>query len=558
MALAASIGAQSLAGVVVDPAGIPVAGVTIIFSNGGGSAVSNATGNFLVSGLSNRTYNTVDFQSPLATVASLQRTNVVVSGATNLGNVTLPFGARITGNVLSPTGAGAVGGNMNAYDQAGHKLFTPNDAIGPGGAFSVTVPVGYNRLRAVPVVGAPLIPFDWVLTDVTGPMNLGTVTMTVGYSVTGSTVDVVNSLPIGLVEVQVKNAQTGEYIPQLQPNTTVFGAFSLLLPPGIFDFEFYPPNGNAHAPKQAFGVIVTPGPMSIGQVRMQRAVFVSGTVVGPAGPVFGADIDVFTLDGEKLWTPNGDDTDATGLFVVPVPAGTYIFTAEPPVASGLVGVHTGPITVTISSSIGSLNVQPGFTLAGRVLGPNGPEAGADIDVVDPLTGEVLVTLGDDTTATGDYAVVIPAGTWQLRVDAAQGSIAAPTVIDNFTIAASTVQDFTLGTKSLVTNLSTVSTYTQFQGSYMPAMAFVNNLTTGFLPTLIELAVQYPSGAETPIFPPIPIDVAPQFPLTLGPVWLPLPPIPASELGRPLKYVLRFRSPITNLVLDQASVVFYVQ
>jgi len=47
----------------------------------------------------------------------------------------------------------------------------------------------------------------------------------------------------------------------------------------------------------------------------------------------------------------------------------------------------------------------------------------------------------------------------------------------------------------------------------------------------------------------------QFPLTLGPLFMLLPPIPAGELDKPIRYMIRFRSPTTGLVLDEAYTTF---
>src|SRR5262249_32834278 len=199
------------------------AGITINLSNGGGSTVTNASGNFTATGLQNRTYATVDFVAPGGNWAPVEFVNVRVNSATNMGTIVMQPGAVVSGIALGPSGTptGAAGGNMNAYDITGLKLFTPNDAIGPTGAFSITVPQGWVRIRAVPVVGLTLIPFDWIETNLTGPLNLGTATLLQGYPLSGTVVDVVSGLPVSGVVLTATNPLTGETYAQLSHVTNV-------------------------------------------------------------------------------------------------------------------------------------------------------------------------------------------------------------------------------------------------------------------------------------------------------------------------------------------------
>ena len=255
-ALLSSASAQSLSGHVQTPTGTAIPGITISFSNGGGSTTTDASGNFNKTGLQNRTYGTVDFASPSGAFAAVEFVNVRVNGASSLGTVVMSPGATVSGTVLAPPGFTVVGGNMNVYDSAGVKRFTPNDAIGPGGAFSIVVPLGFNRVRAVPPVGGGLMPFDWTLTNVTGPVNLGTVTLARGFPFSATVVDAVTSQPVFGVKFVATNALTGEIYAQLVDVTDVFGNVTLSLPGLVaVDFELTPSTTDAHMPTQVFGAI---------------------------------------------------------------------------------------------------------------------------------------------------------------------------------------------------------------------------------------------------------------------------------------------------------------
>src|SRR5580765_2588462 len=213
--LAAGTAAQSLSGHVQTSNGTPIQGIQVSLSNGGGGGSTDASGNFTVAGLQNRTYATVDFMSPSGSFAAVELVNVRVNGPTSAGTIVMQPGATVTGTVLAPPGFTAVGGNMNVYDNAGLKRFTPNDAIGPGSTFSIVVPLGWNRVRAVPPVGSGLMPFDWTLPSVTGPVNVGTVTLQRGYPFTATVLDKISGVPIAGVKFTATNQLTGQVYPQL-------------------------------------------------------------------------------------------------------------------------------------------------------------------------------------------------------------------------------------------------------------------------------------------------------------------------------------------------------
>ena len=544
--------AQSMTGRITDAAGTGLAGITVQLGTGSPSTLTSATGAFTFTGLSNRSY-TVTVLPPTSQWAAQQFT-ATVSGATNLGNVVLQPGAPISGVLLGPTGAPVTGANMNAYDSNGVKLFTPHDGTDPQGNFSITVPLIAIRFRAVPPTTSTLIAFETQL-QVTGPVNLGTIHLQQGYAITGTVVDAVSGVPIGSVRIITKNGLTGTEIVQTTPTTGSLGQITLLLPVGSFDVTLEPPSGNAHAAKVLHGVIVL-GPRSLGLVQLQRAVFVAGTVVGPGGPVTNADIDVYTTDGYKLLTPR-DKTDGSGNFSVAVPAGAYVFTVQPPVATGLCGGHAGPATFSANGSIGTMNLAPGVALTLTLLGPNGPEADADIDLLDPITGEKVIQTDDHATANGVIATIVPTGSWNVAIDAAQGSLGASLRFANVPFVGPVTVTLPLPPKQLRLDLVGVGIQQIAQGGSVPATLTVQNTTTATLPIDLQVVVRYPSGAETPVFPPLPIDVPPLLDLTLGGIFFPIPVVPAGQLDRELQLLVIARVRSSQQLLDEAFVHFVV-
>src|SRR4029077_1120281 len=160
--------------------------------------------------------------------------------------------------------------------------------------------------------------------------------------------------------------------------STVFGAVTLQLPLGFYELHLlpagFPTSTDGHAPRQIFGLVVT-GARNYGLVTMERGALVTGSVIGPNGPVNTADIDVLTASGYKIWTSK-DNTDAAGTFHVTVPLGTYRFTAQPPQGTGLAGGATGFVQITGNTSLPAISVQPGVNLVLQVSDASGPCANA--------------------------------------------------------------------------------------------------------------------------------------------------------------------------------------
>lgn len=554
--LGAPLLAQSLTGRLVDATGTGIPGVDIIMSNGAPQGVTDSLGNFTILGLSNRVYSTLELRPSTDNFVAKLYENYTVSGATNLGTVTLLSGARISGTVTTAAGAPVNACNMSAYSLAGTKYHTPNDSTNVTGNWSIVVPIGTILLRTTPPAVTSLVTEQQQVV-VSGTANLGTNILEQGYVVTGNVVDSVTALPIASARFAATNALTGQdvYLP-VTAITNAFGAFSLLLPRAFIDLEVTSPTTNPHAAKEVLGIPVVSS-FSLGQVRVDRGVVVTGTVTGPSGPVAGADIDVFTTDGYKLFTPN-DNTNASGVFSVVIPAGTYTFTVEPLVSSGLVGTRTAPTTVSLNGSIGTITLAAGVPLTIAVTTPTGPVAGVNLDVIDPVTLAKLVVTADESDALGNISTFVPAGTWNLSLVAPEGNLGAPVLLTAQAVAGATSLSVTMPSKQLLTTVSSYGVQTIPQGGFLPVDLTLLNPTAASVPALLDVIVKFSSGAELPVFPTVPLDVIPGFPLALQGVWIQMPVVPATEVGRRLRFGLRFRDPVTNLSLDTAYTEFVVQ
>ncbi|MFY9342737.1 MAG: hypothetical protein WAT39_09625 [Planctomycetota bacterium] len=547
--------AQSLTGRVVGPGLVPIAGIVVDAGSGSTPATSDPAGQFTIAPLQqNQTYD-VEFVPPFGALWAARIVTVTITGAVNLGDVALQPGFPITGTVRNAAGAPVPGCNLNVYDQAGEKQFTPRDGTDLLGNFQIVVAGGTWDVRVVPPVGTLLVPKQFEDVVVAAAVNLGTVTLATAYLVTGAVVDQGTLLPIAQTRLKVRNALTGERIWVPNDATNLFGQFTLPLPWGIADLDVEPPAGNTHVAKQVFGVLV-PGPVALGQIRLANGALLSGTVLANGNALAGADVDVLLPDGDKVFTPN-DTTTAAGTFTVAVPTGVALRTRiEAPAGTNLYGTVTAPLTLAGATNLGSIPLLAGIAVAGTVTGTGGPEAGTSVKFFDAATNAEVVTTGTVTDANGQYATHVPAGTWRIEAHTREGSLLAP-ASQVVAISAPATVGFQLVDKLARTTLTSFGTPALPPGAQLPINVLLHSMVPGLQTILIDLAVELPSGTRIPLLLGLPLTL-PQFPFQVDFVWVPIPPIPAADLGRVLDMVVTFRNAAGAVVLDEAKTPFVVQ
>ena len=283
LALATTGKAQSLAGTVVDALGAPVAGAVVSLSGTAFSATTNATGQFSILGLLNRSY-TLQIEAIAQPLAPIELSRTVL-GATNVGSIVLQPGSIVTATFTDPLGLPLAQCNCNAYLPDGTKLYTPHDVTNAAGFVTITVPQVAVTLEALPPAGAVLYP--WRLdTTPTGPIALGTIAFQQGYTITGTVARAgATPLPIANCEIVVTDQLTETPMVLANKRTNSLGAFSAVLPFGLYRFEFVPAVGNAYAARQLFGVPVAGATTSRADRSAVRhhASFASPSLSLPAG-----------------------------------------------------------------------------------------------------------------------------------------------------------------------------------------------------------------------------------------------------------------------------------
>jgi hypothetical protein len=527
-------------------------GAVVALSGTAFSATTDFAGAFTIVGLQNRSY-TVQVEAIAQPLAPIEFARTV-AGATNLGAVVLQPGAIVTATFTDPFGIPLAQCNCNAYLPDGTKLYTPHDVTDAAGFVTITVPQVAVTLEALPPAGAVLYP--WRLdTTPSGPITLGTIAFQQGYTITGTVARAgATPLPIANCEIVVTDQLTETPMVLANKRTNSLGAFSAVLPFGLYRFELVPAVGNAYAARQLFGVPVVGVPVSMGILGLQPAAALSGTFTGPAGPVVGADIDIYDALGHKLFTPN-DNTALDGSFsIMAPPGGSYRVRVDPPVATGLVGYRSAPISLASAASIGTVQLAQGVTVVIDLFDSTGsPLEGTVMAVMDPLTHEELVVPGNNTDATGRMTAVVPFGVQDVELRPRQGSRAAPIAVPGVPFVAPFAFALPLADRPISTSLSGLSILGVANGGEIYLDWTFDNRVPAVVPTTVEAFVALASGVEVPWVPALPLDLPP---VAAGlQLWLATPPLDAAELGFLQRLTIRLRDPSTQQVIDE-SYVYY--
>lgn len=229
-----------------------------------------------------------------------------------------------------------------------------------------------------------------------------------------------NEAGAGLANVDLDfiNLCTGDNLFLVGDKTAADGTFSVVVPTGRYDLHFTPPAGSvvAAADQQDLSVAAS---LSLGVVTLHPGTLVSGTVRTPSlSPAPGVDLKFVNQATDRRVYLTKDVTNASGQYAVRVTPGTYDIDFRPTLASGFGDTERLGLVVGASAISGLVNdLRSGFAISGSVRDTNNlPQKNVDIDVFDECTGERVPTAHDNTDASGNYTVIVPAGTYTFNFD----------------------------------------------------------------------------------------------------------------------------------------------
>ena len=354
-----------------------------------------------------------------------------------------PAAQTITGRVVSSTGAGVPGVNIDGFDSGGNEIDLANDGTDASGNFTTTLlePAGVYTFVFYPP--APPATTHLVGTRenvvVITTTNLGNVVLDAGVLLSGRAVRG-TSIPVSNVTLTVLDAVTQQPITQVQTKTNAFGNFNLAVPTSPIELRL-DPSSSAFV-LAARRIERTPsGPLALGDVKLPAGAVVSGHIQRTNGTaVSGVDLD-FRLAGKAsdAFVLN-DNTNSLGNFSCVVPIGTHTISICPRLADLLVAQEFTGVSITTTTSLGTLVLAGGVQLSGTVRNASGqPVGGVDVDVLDATTGVPLPLCNDNTNASGAYAVVVPLGTWDVRFQrSASGGPIGVDLHENVVVSGATV------------------------------------------------------------------------------------------------------------------------
>ncbi len=280
-----------------------------------------------------------------------------------------------------------------------------------------------------------------------------------------------NGQGVGGVDIDITQLSTGQPMALSQDFTLADGSFSLAIcqsvPSGFFDITFQAP---ATVPffDRTLQTVTLSGSTNLGAIQLADAGIISGRVVTELGqPLELVDLDFFIPISGQAVPFSGDTTDAAGEFLVKVSTLFWDvrFVADPSSSSiPLVPVMLSDLALFTIVDVGDVVLRNGYTLTGTVLDMGGsPVVAGDIDVRDPITGEKILTPGDNTNGSGIFSVLVPAGDFQLEIDPPQGS----TLVSILTPISIAVGGTTLGVLTLPDGFSVFGEVINSSGQSVP-------------------------------------------------------------------------------------------
>ncbi|MSR62803.1 MAG: hypothetical protein EXS08_10210 [Planctomycetes bacterium] len=323
----------------------------------------------------------------------------------------------ITGRVVSSTGAGLAGVNIDGFDSNGNALTLSNDGTNATGNFTTTVDDGpgvytFYFYPPAPPASTHLVA-ERVNVVVATTTNLGNVTCGAGVLLTGRAVRL-TSTPVANVTLSVIDGPTGAPVLQNQTKTSAFGTFSLAVPAHEIELRLDATTSGFVLGSRA--LVRTPtGALALGDILLAAGATVTGHVQRTNGTaVAGCDLDFKNANGVDVYVPN-DNTVANGNFSVVVPKGTYTVRFTAKLTDLLATKELVNTNLNSNTNLGNVVMNAGVKLFGSVLKASGaPAAHVDVDAFNHLT-QVKIPLGrDNTDAAGAYAVVLPTGTYDIK------------------------------------------------------------------------------------------------------------------------------------------------
>jgi len=329
----------------------------------------------------------------------------------------------ITGNVTDAAGGPIPAVDIDLVDplNPAFPILLSGDSTDLNGNFSATI-------QSSIAIGEYLLQFEptsahlskEITISLNGNLDIGTVALATGWLLSGQ---VLNSdgLAMSGIDIDIRSDQSG-WLDLVGDVTNPQGFFSVAIPAIIDEYRITfsdtALNPTVFPAEIDLGLLF--GNTNTGVVTMDMAHTLTGLVIDENGvPLPGIDMNAYDLSGAPLDLFN-DDTNASGIFNVLVPQGTWEIRHR--LVSPIAGEERVPHVVNnliVNSNIdmGTVVVPLGYHLLGTVLSSTStPLDGAMFDAEYTTTTNPIYLSSDITNAAGEFDLLLPAGLVTLEVD----------------------------------------------------------------------------------------------------------------------------------------------
>lgn len=256
------------------------------------------------------------------------------------------------------------------------------------------------------------------------------------WILTGQVVDEAGN-GIGGLDLDLNDPATGLPLILAGDFSLPDGSFSFTIcqtvTPGTYLLDVNPDPDQLFFPLEGTSVVLN-GSNSLGLLVLESAAIFQGRVVGENFEVLPfVDLDFTDSLTGVASQFSGDFTIADGSFSTKVSPGFWDvqFTASP--ASTTLQMVPRELRDTLASGfidLGDIRLRQGRNLTGTVLNPSGAAvANVDLDARDLLTGEKIVTPGDNTNSLGVFQVLVPEGDFEIELEPPAASTLVPQLIN---------------------------------------------------------------------------------------------------------------------------------
>ena len=262
-----------------------------------------------------------------------------------------------------------------------------------------------------------------------------------------------NGNPINNADLDFINAVTGVKLVfpvGFNDNTDVLGAYRICVLPGLYHIAYDPPDSTHLIGTRLFNVDLRSLGIStdtiLPNIVMNFGVAISGVVTDSAGAaVSDADIDVDSLHGGRVYTPNDKSKLITGAYWIVVPPGNFRIRFDPPATGGRLRGFQIDSTTIVRDTVIDVSMINGMLFSGLVTDSVGAVIrDVDVDLRVDSTGQKVFVSNNSTDSAGFYNVAVPAGTFEIRYTPPLGTRFVAELKDSFVIAGDTSWDQVLG------------------------------------------------------------------------------------------------------------------